>query len=249
MCTVIIKRNPASPWPLMLAANRDEMNNRPANPPARHWPDRADVIAGRDELAGGTWLGLNEQGVVAAILNRIGTLGPAPDKRSRGELPLEALDHETAEAAAEALSHLNPKAYRPFNLVIADADHAYWLANTGDDLEFNKVPDGLHMVTAFDLNSPDSPRISHFLPLFQGSNTPDPDLDNWQSWQALLASRDHAPGTGEKGAMLVETDSGFGTVSSSLIALPAKQRFEAKPHWLYADGPPDRTPWLPVGLE
>ena len=54
MCTVVILRRPGHDWPLILATNRDEMTDRPWRPPGRHWPDRAEVTAGRDELAGGT---------------------------------------------------------------------------------------------------------------------------------------------------------------------------------------------------
>ena len=50
-------------------------------------------------LAGGTWLGLNDDGVIAGLLNRINTLGPKEGFRSRGELPLEALDHAEAKTA------------------------------------------------------------------------------------------------------------------------------------------------------
>jgi hypothetical protein len=131
MCTVVILRRLGEAWPLLLAANRDEARSRPWCPPGRHWPDRADVVAGMDELAGGSWLGINDYGVVAAVLNRVGSLGPAAGKRSRGELVLEALDHAAARAAASALSDLNPDAYRPFNLIVADAREAYWLRHAG----------------------------------------------------------------------------------------------------------------------
>src|SRR5277367_5504997 len=97
-------RRPGHDWPVIIGANRDEMLDRPAQAPARHWPDRPEVIAGRDMLAGGTWLGLSDFGVAAGILNRVGSLGPAPGQRSRGELVLEALDHADAPAAAKALA-------------------------------------------------------------------------------------------------------------------------------------------------
>jgi hypothetical protein len=131
MCTVVILRRPDTAWPLLLAANRDEVLSRPWRAPGRHWPDRAEVVAGMDELAGGSWLGINDHGVVAAVLNRVGTLGPAEGKRSRGELVLEALDHAAARAAASALCDLNPDAYRPFNMIVADAREAYWLRHAG----------------------------------------------------------------------------------------------------------------------
>ena len=93
MCTVVVLIRPAHAWPLVLAANRDEMLNRAWDPPAGHWPDRPGIIAGRDRSGGGTWMGVNRDGVVAAVLNRPGSLGPAAGKRSRGELPLLALEH------------------------------------------------------------------------------------------------------------------------------------------------------------
>jgi hypothetical protein len=131
MCTLVLMRRPGSSWPLLVAANRDELASRPARPPARHWPDRAEVVAGLDVQAGGSWLGINDHGVVAGVLNRVGTLGPAAGKRSRGELVLEALDHADAAAAAAALADLDPDAYRPFNLVVADARDAFWLRHAG----------------------------------------------------------------------------------------------------------------------
>ena len=131
MCTLVILRRPEARWPLIVAANRDELSTRPWKGPARHWPDRPDVVAGKDVTANGSWFGVNDDGVVAAILNRPGTLGPADGKRSRGELVLEALDHAEAKVAAESLSELNPEAYRPFNLVVADRYDAFWLRHAG----------------------------------------------------------------------------------------------------------------------
>src|SRR5205807_8307617 len=88
MCTSVLLRRPGHDWPLILGANRDEMATRPSKPPARHWPDRAEVVAGLDVEAGGSWLGVNDAGVTAAMLNRHGTLGRAKGVRPRGELVL-----------------------------------------------------------------------------------------------------------------------------------------------------------------
>ncbi|MBF0307513.1 MAG: NRDE family protein, partial [Alphaproteobacteria bacterium] len=161
MCTVIVLHRPNLAWPLILAANRDEMAGRPWRPPARHWRDRENVVAGLDELAGGTWMGLNDTGVVACVLNRIGTLGPAPGKRSRGELPLEALDHPDAALAVAALADLDPRAWRPFNMVVADDRDAFWLRSTGAGrVRVARMPEGLSMLTARDLDDPADPRIA-----------------------------------------------------------------------------------------
>ncbi|MGH1478141.1 MAG: NRDE family protein [Geminicoccales bacterium] len=131
MCTLVILRRPEATWPLILGANRDELEHRPWRAPARHWPDRPEVVAGMDVSAGGSWFGVNDDGLMAAVLNRPGTLGPKAGKRSRGELVLEALDHAEAKMAAEALVDLDPESYQPFNLVIADRFDAFWLRHAG----------------------------------------------------------------------------------------------------------------------
>ena len=249
MCTVVVLFRPGHAWPLLLAANRDEMRDRPWDPPGRHWVDRPNVVAGRDRLADGTWLGLNDEGVVAAVLNRRHSLGPEAGFRSRGELPLEALDHAEASAAADALSHLETASYRPFNLLVADNRDAFWLRSAGHGAAVETAPlaPGLSMITARDLNDPASPRIGFYLPRFVQAEPPDPGAGAWDSWAGILASRLYDVEAGPGGAMNVDTDKGFGTVSSSLMALPAVGRVGVRPVWLFAAGPPGDIPHETVG--
>ena len=87
-------------------------------------------MAGRDRLGGGTWMAVRG-GVAAAVLNRPGSLGPAPGKLSRGALPLLAVRHGTAYEAAEAMAGLDAGAYRTFNMVLADRAGA-WFARGCD---------------------------------------------------------------------------------------------------------------------
>ena len=253
MCSVILLRRPDHPWPLLIGANRDEMLARAWLPPGRHWPDRPDILAGQDQTAGGSWLGINETGVVAAILNRQNSLGPAAGKRSRGELVLEALDHADAADAAAALAHLDPAAYRPFNLVVADNRDAFWVAHQGARILVEPIPAGLSMLTSYDLNDPASPRIRFYRPLFAAAAVPEPETGDWSGWQTLLGSRIWDAGDGREsgpgGAMCIVTDTGFGTTSSAILALPAAEKAEKRPVFLFCPGRPDLTPWGPVGLD
>jgi hypothetical protein len=236
------------------------------------------VVAGLDVQAGGSWLGVNDDGVVAAVLNRVGSLGPAAGKRSRGELVLEALDHADAAAAAAALVDLDPDAYRPFNLLIADARDAFWLRHAGGLPSFGyrdgsgiwrevdttsmpgasgearaalrsppvacrPLPEGCSMITARDLNDATSARVRHFLPQFERAAPPDPGAGDWSAWIELLGRR-AAPGADPGDAMTIVTDGDFGTVCSTLIALPA---FGA-PVMKFAAGPPDRAPFETITL-
>lgn len=246
MCTLIILHRPEHPWPLLLAGNRDEMRDRPWEAPARHWPDRPEAVAGLDCLAEGSWMGVNDHGVAAVVMNRVGTLGPAPGKRSRGELVLEALDHAQAGDAADALTDLNPHAYRPFNLVIADTLGCHLVCNRGDALDVSEIPPGLHMLTAGDLDDEADPRIGAYMPQFRAADAPDPRNGNWENWRDLLAAGRYAAGESATAAMCFQLDNGFGTRSSSLIALPRYPGFDAKPIWLFSGGPPDKVDFTAV---
>lgn len=244
MCTVVILRRPGGSWPLVVAANRDEMAGRPWRPPGRHWPDRPEVLAGLDVLAGGSWLGMNDHGVVACILNRHGTLGPAPGKRSRGELVLEALDHADAADAARSLAALEPGSYRPFNMLVGDSRDAFWLAHRGDggSVDVEPIPAGVSMLTAHDLNDrAGSPRTARYLDRFRAAPAPDPAGGDWWAWEMLLGATDHAPEAGPGGAMTITGPGDFGTSSAAMIALPAPGA--GRPVFRFAGGRPDRMPF------
>ncbi|MEA4837773.1 MAG: NRDE family protein [Rhodospirillaceae bacterium] len=241
MCTVVILRRPEHDWPILIGANRDEMIDRPWRPPGRHWPDRPNLVAGLDVLAGGSWMGVNDEGVAAMLLNRVGTLGPLAGKRSRGELVLEALDHADAIDAVRALSALEVTAYRPFNLMVADNRDAFWLRSDGESLRIHPLGEGLFMISARELNDPDDSRIQHYLPLFEKAPIPEPDLDDWRGWRALLGE------TGPLG-LNVQRDGGFGTRNASLLALPSVERIGTPPRWLFAPGPPDTARYAAVSF-
>jgi hypothetical protein len=255
MCTFVILNRPDHSWPILIAANRDERLDRPWLPPGSHWPERPEVIAGMDTQAGGSWLGMNASGVVAGVLNREGTLGPQAGKRSRGELVLDALDFPDAVDAAEALGSLDPRAYRPFNLIVADNRDAFLLLHRGEPagapVTVVPLPEGLSMITARERNDERSPRIRLYRPRFLSAPVPTPDNGDWHAWEGLLGSRDREPASGPNGALFIEPDreleaSNFGTSSSSLIALPAIESSGKQPIWRFTSGPPEDWIWRDV---
>ena len=252
MCTLVISFQPDSHWPVIIAANRDELIDRPWLPPDRHWPDRPDIVAGLDLLADGSWMGINDAGVVAAINNRTATLGPLSGKRSRGELVLEALDHYSAADAAEALSKLNPESYRAFNLVIADAQGVFWLRNLEDPqpntVQVITIPPGLSMLTAGEINDLESPRIHAYLSRFNNVSRPDPGSNDWSDWESLLLSRTHDLDAGPEAAMFIVSTRGFNTLSSSIIALPAITQ-ETLPIWRFARTYPEVEPFVEIKIK
>jgi len=57
MCLILFSYDDHPRYRLVVAANRDEFFGRPTQP-ARFWNDASHVLAGRDEKAGGTWMGV-----------------------------------------------------------------------------------------------------------------------------------------------------------------------------------------------
>ena len=232
VCTVVVLVQSDR---ILLAANRDERIERPWDPPAAWWPDHPGIVGGRDRTGGGTWMAINRHGVVATVLNRPGTLGPATGKRSRGDLPLIALDHPTAPAAAKALTHLDASLWRGFNMVLADRTSAWFVKGTGHGHpQAEPLPPGVSMVTAYDPNDLESPRTAHHLPRFQSAEPA------WDAWRAILSDR-----RGDSAEQLnVVPRAGFGTVSSAFVTLPAN----GDPIWLFAAGPPHVAAFRPVAI-
>jgi hypothetical protein len=233
VCTLVVSVRPDR---VLLAANRDERLDRPWAPPAEYWPG---IVGGRDRTAGGTWMAVNRHGVVAAVLNRVGTLGPAADKRSRGELPLIALAQPTAVLAADAIIGLDAGAWRGFNMVVADNSGAWFVRGVGQGRPVAQaLPDGVSMVTAYDPNDPASARTARHLP---GLRAAEPaGLADWGGWRAILADRSGAAAE----QINVRPSGGFGTVCSSVMALAGR----GAPVWLFAAGPPDAASFARVEL-
>ena len=100
MCTLAIYFRVFPDYPVVVAANRDEFLDRPALAPTA-LGDRPRIVGGKDLRASGTWLGINQHGLIAGLLNRrIAETGPNDDKlRSRGLLCLDALQYSTAASA------------------------------------------------------------------------------------------------------------------------------------------------------
>ena len=140
-------------------------------------------------------------------MNRHGSLGPAAGQRSRGELVLEALDHADAVAAATALAHLDPAAYRTFNLIVADNRDAFWLRHSGPGpIEARPLADGLSLIAAGDLNETETPRLALAGPRFRAAPAPDPDRGDWTAWQDLLGDDKAPPGATAEAALRFRTD-------------------------------------------
>jgi uncharacterized protein with NRDE domain len=135
MCLLAVLWHAHPDAALVVAANRDEWLARPAGPMQVLRAAGPRTLGGRDLLADGTWLAVNEHGVVAALTNRPPRAAGArdPARRSRGELPLLLTAHATARAAAAAFARtVRPGDYNPCWLLVGDRDSLHYLDLTGE---------------------------------------------------------------------------------------------------------------------
>ncbi len=221
MCTLAIYFQVAPEWPVIIAANRDEFLNRPATDPTV-LTDHPHIVGGKDLRAGGTWLGLNEFGLVAGLLNRRPSENPNPDARSRGMLCLDALHHRSATDAAEFAGKERGENYNPFNLLMASRDAAAVAYNRGSHIEVVSLKPGLHLLTNLDVNDFECPKISRaygrFADLGERREFLRDPVGLRSELSALLA--DHStqldPRNGRPNALCLHLGD-YGTRSSSLI--------------------------------
>jgi uncharacterized protein with NRDE domain len=198
MCLIALAYKVHPRFPLIVAANRDEFLERPTKP-LHVWEDAPHILAGRDELGGGTWLGMSTAGRFAAITNyrdlrRAEVPGP-----SRGALVKHVLQHE--------LGDLDTSQYAGFNLLHGHYDSLFYHSNiTGENLALEP---GIHGLSNHLLNTPwpkveraksalsevlrsEAPSVEHLFDLLaDGTPAPDhalPDTGIGLPWERVLSS-------------------------------------------------------------
>ncbi len=70
MCLLAVVSRLHPDTPLVVAANRDEWLTRPAVPMTVLRAGEPRILGGRDQQAGGTWLAVNDAGLVAGLTNK-----------------------------------------------------------------------------------------------------------------------------------------------------------------------------------
>ncbi|PSP86532.1 hypothetical protein BRC83_00355 [Halobacteriales archaeon QS_1_68_17] len=242
MCTLTIAWQVFADTPIAVAANRDELLDRPSRPP-EVIAEEPRIVAPTDAEAGGTWIGYNEHGVFVAITNRWVDADLAGD-RSRGLLVRDALERESAEAAARHVERsVADHEYEGFNLVVADAAAALYFEWDGS-LRVENFEPGVHVVVNVGADG------SFVVPPHR------PEAGETQATNARQVATALRPEPGERAGEWIERarevisdhDYGvcvhrdrFGTRSSSLITIGPEGAT-----YRFADGPPCRTAYQSV---
>ena len=233
MCIMAILYRAARNTPILVAANREELLDRPTQHP-KIQSGTPRVICGIDRQAGGTWLGINQHGLFCSVTNRRKSVVPE-EPRSRGLLCRDLLNFRTArEAADHAAKELATGRYAGANYVCLDGKLGA-VVHGGDRVEIVELTPGLHVLSRGNLDDPSDERhelLHRMLTLHK--------LDSAVTFLAV-ASRAFArtpDSFGRPGLVLVGRE--FGTVSSTLLSLPRRIQQAVMQ---YAAGPPSEVPY------
>jgi uncharacterized protein with NRDE domain len=156
MCLLVAAFGVVAETPLLVGANRDEKLTRPTTVLTALHSEHPRILGGRDDHSGGTWLAVNEHGVIAALTNQ--PLGDAKDlsKRSRGELPL-AMAHQVgaAQAADFLLTNYTPTDFNGSWLLVGDRQALFFIDFTGlVEPAAIPLPPGIHVLENKALGAP-----------------------------------------------------------------------------------------------
>lgn len=232
MCLLVFAYQRVPDVPIILAANREESAVRPSlEPNVVLETDGTCWFGGRDGVAGGTWLGVNQTGLAVGVTNRSDRPAP-PRPRSRGLLCRALLKCAGfADAVEELDRQLDRSDFTGFNLLLISRDESLVL-EYGVRTRRCELTAGLHVLTNAGLDDANNPRAEHARREFRTA------LDEGGSLPAMIAVAKDVCRSTE-----LELHSGgdappWGTVSASVIALPDDP---AAAQFHYAAGPPTRT--------
>lgn len=237
MCTLAAAVRVYPGYPLVLAANRDEQLDRASGGP-RLWPGGVPFFAPIDEVAGGTWLGLNANGVFVGVTNRFG-VDRDHARESRGTLVVEALGAVSASALHASLARLPPTRFNAFHLFYADARDAFITWSNGTGVQQQTLAPGLHVITERSLGGADHDRTERVVERWpDGAALPTPE-----SLASLMSiHREDDP----LGSICVHAPAfNYGT-RSSLVLLRAESLRDSR--WLWSDRAPCQQPHREVAL-
>lgn len=222
MCLIAIAAGVSEQFPLVVAANRDEMHNRPAAA-ASWWGGSPGIFGGRDLAAGGTWLAVDEHRRFAAVTNfQDPAFVRSSHTRSRGTLVTAFLasDHD-AETYA---SQLAPAAHEfgPFNLLLFDRRELLYVSNRAPA---RKLDQGVHILTNTHFDA-DWPKITEARDGMHAALQRDDPLD--ALLDLLAPSPQHVPDRRAGRALYRENlfiqGEAFGTRCSTVVLESADQR-------------------------
>jgi uncharacterized protein with NRDE domain len=225
VCLIVIGWRCRPDLPLVVAANRDEWRDRPAEP-AHWWPDHPGILAGRDLKAGGTWMGVTRAGRFAAVTNFRDPSDRRSTARSRGELVTQFLLARDSPADFLAALAARAREYNGFNLIVGDGTSLWYFGSR--EGEAREISSGVHGLSNHVLDEP-WPKVirgRHAMERALGEADPAPALFEMLGDPGGVPDRE-LPDTGvgleweRRLAAALITGQDYGTRASTVVSLGA----------------------------
>lgn len=231
MCLIFFAVDQHPRYRLLVAANRDEFYQRPTRP-MDFWAEDANLLAGRDLQAEGTWLGVSRHGRFAFVTNYRDPANIRADAPSRGKLVSDFLQsRQSPEDYIHAVASRGA-AYNGYNLVVGAGVDVYYHSNYAGDVQ--RLERGLYGLSNALLETPwpkllrgkqtmqqlfSAATISPnaiFEALYDGTRAPDSQLPN----TGIGLERERA-----LSSMFIKT-SGYGTRCSTVLMMDRHDHVE-----------------------
>lgn len=151
MCLLLISYKVYPNYKIIIAANRDEFYDRPAEA-ANYWKENPSILAGKDLKAGGTWLGITKEGRFAAITNYRNMKINNENAPSRGKLIIDFLSNKTSIEDYSNKLKESSRRYNGYNLVFGDKENLFYFSNATEKLI--KLTPGIYGLSNHLLDTP-----------------------------------------------------------------------------------------------
>lgn len=229
LLAVLYKLVPESP--ILIAFNREELVTQKVNKPTIQ-SGKPRILASMDSSSGGTWLGVNQHGMmVGATTRKKFNLPMAP--KSRESLCRDLLKAASArDAVNTAVEELHTNEYEGVNYIIADSESG-WVVHGGNEVEALELEQGLNIVSDRNVNDHRDERVAMARRLLT-LQTLDSPVKFLAVASKVLARAPSGPG---RPSMVVK-DGDYGTISSTLVSLGIKPRDAI---YQFANGSPDEN--------
>lgn len=181
----------------MLTSNRDEAPDRNTIPPQKYVVDGFQLLFPKDEVAGGTWIGLSENKRLICLMNGGFTAHErrAEYRMSRGIIVTQLL---TAQSVTDAITAFNFTGIEPFTIILVtfenetqlfelvwDGEQAHfteralhahiWSSSLLYTKEMKQLREGWFSDFMFEMREPTAKEMLKFH-TEAGTGTPDTDL-------------------------------------------------------------------------
>lgn len=236
MCLIAFQYQPESDYPFIFVENRDEAYDR-SSQPIHKWEDAPYLLAGRDNVAGGAWLGITKEGRFAALTNHpFSSFETIEEPLSRGALVRNFLTSDISISEFTELLQTHRHDYNSYHLTYGELDDLYlysnaWntltryepglhtLSNTKDDLSRHKMTRSKQLIGEYLKNDNTQPSLDELIKIFRDTEQAETMTDYPQEIPLADAKLNSA--------MFIEGKE-FGTVNTTALIIDSKGHVQMK---------------------